>query len=72
LEFNCTNNIAEYKVVLLGLQKLRAMGIRRAVLKSDLQVITCQVDKSSKARDPKIEKYLDTVRRLGPPWKDFQ
>jgi hypothetical protein len=72
LEFNCTNNIAEYEVVLLGLQKLRAMGIRRAVLKSDLQVITCQVDKSSKARDPKIEKYLDTVRRLGPPWKDFQ
>jgi ribonuclease HI len=72
LEFNCTNNIAEYKVVLLGLQKLRAMGIRRAVLKSDLQVITCQVDKSSKARDPKIEKYLDTVRRMGPPSKDFQ
>jgi hypothetical protein len=35
LEFNCTNNIAEYEVGLLGLRKLRAMGIRRAVLKSD-------------------------------------
>jgi ribonuclease HI len=34
LEFNCTNNIAEYKAVLLGLRELRAMGIRRAVLKS--------------------------------------
>jgi ribonuclease HI len=62
LEFKCTNNIAEYKAVLLGLQKLKAMGIRRVVLKSDSQVITGQVDKSSKARDPKLEKYLHTVR----------
>jgi ribonuclease HI len=49
LEFKCTNNIAEYEAILLGLRKLRAMGIRRAVLKSDSQVITGQVDKRSKA-----------------------
>jgi ribonuclease HI len=54
LESYCTNNIAEYKAVLLRLQNLKAMGIRRAVLKSDSQVIIGQVDKSSKARDPKI------------------
>jgi hypothetical protein len=35
LDFNCTNNIAEYKALLLGLRKLKAMGIRRAILKSD-------------------------------------
>jgi hypothetical protein len=35
LEFNCTNNIAEYEGLLLGLRKLKAMGIRRAILKSD-------------------------------------
>jgi hypothetical protein len=61
LEFNSTNNIADYEVVLLRLRKLRTMGIRRAVLKYDSQVITGQVDKSSKARDPKVEKYLDTI-----------
>jgi ribonuclease HI len=61
LEFNCINNIAEYEAVLLGLRKLRVIGIRRAVLKSDSQVITGHVDKSSKARDPKLEKYIDTV-----------
>jgi ribonuclease HI len=48
----------------LGLRKHRAMGIRRAVLKSDSQVITGHVDKSSKARDPKLKKYLDTVQRM--------
>jgi ribonuclease HI len=64
LEFNCTNNIAEYEALLLGLRKLKAMGIRRAVLKSDSQVITSHVDKSSRARDLKLEKYLDTVQRM--------
>jgi hypothetical protein len=49
LDFSCTNNIAEYKALLLGLRKLRAMGIRRAILKTDSQVIAGHVDKSSKA-----------------------
>jgi hypothetical protein len=40
------------------------MGIRRAILKTDSHVISGHVDKSSKARDPKLEKYLDAVRRL--------
>jgi ribonuclease HI len=61
LEFNYTNNIAEYEALLLGLRKLMAMGIRRAMLKTDSQVILGHIDKSSKARDPKLEKYLDTV-----------
>jgi ribonuclease HI len=61
LDFSCTNNIVEYEALLLGLRKLRGMGIRRAILKTDSQVISGHVDKSSKARDPKLEKYLDTV-----------
>jgi hypothetical protein len=71
LDFSCTNNIAEYEALLLGLQKLKAMGIRRAVLKTDSQVISGHVDKSCKARDPKLEKYLDTVRRLEASFKGF-
>jgi hypothetical protein len=61
LDFSCTNNIAEYEALLLGLRKLKAMGIRRAILKTDSQVISGHVDKSNKARDPKLEKYLDAV-----------
>jgi hypothetical protein len=55
----------------LGLQKLKAMGIRRAILKTDSQVISGHVDKSSKARDPKLEKYLDAVRRLEASFEGF-
>jgi ribonuclease HI len=71
LDFSCTNNIAEYEALLLGLWKLKAMGIRRAILKTDSQVISGHVNKSSKARDPKLEKYLDTVRRLDASFEGF-
>jgi ribonuclease HI len=71
LDFSCINNIAEYEALLLELRNLRAMGIRRAILKTDSQVIFGHVDKSSKARDPKLEKYLDTVRRLEASFEGF-
>jgi hypothetical protein len=47
------------------------MGIRRAILKSDSQVISGHVNKSSKARDPKLEKYLDTVQRMEASLEGF-
>jgi ribonuclease HI len=71
LEFNCTNNIVEYEALLLGLRKLKEIGIRRAILKTDSQVILDHVDKNSKARDPKLEKYLDTVRWLEASFEGF-
>jgi ribonuclease HI len=71
LDFSCTNNIAEYEALILGLRKLKAMGIRRAVLKTDSQVITGHIDNSCKARDPKLEKYLDTVQRIEASFEGF-
>jgi hypothetical protein len=47
------------------------MGIRRAILKTDSQVISVHIDKRSKARDPKLKKYLDTVRRLEVSFEGF-
>jgi hypothetical protein len=47
------------------------MGIRRAILKTDSQVIAGHVDKSTRARDSKLEKYLDAVRRLEASFEGF-
>jgi ribonuclease HI len=71
LDFSFINNIVEYEALLLGLRKLRAMGIRRAILKTDSQVISGHIDKSSRARDPKLEKYMDAVRRLEASFEGF-
>jgi ribonuclease HI len=57
LDFSCTNNIAEYKALLLGLRKLRAMGIRRAILKTDSQVISGHVDKVAR-QEIRSLKYI--------------
>jgi ribonuclease HI len=71
LDFSCTNNIAKYEALLLGIRKLKAMRIRREILKTNSQVISGHVDKSSKTRDPKLEKYLDTIRRLEASFEGF-
>jgi hypothetical protein len=63
LDFSYTNNIVEYEALLLGLWKLKAMRIRRGILKTDSQVISGHMDKSSKTRDPTLEKYIDAVQR---------
>jgi hypothetical protein len=51
-DFSCTNYIAEYEALLLGLRKLKAMGIRRAILKTDSQVISGHVDKKQQGKGP--------------------
>jgi hypothetical protein len=47
------------------------MGVRRAVLKSDSQVITGQLDKSSKVKNSGLEKYHDMVRRMESSFEGF-
>lgn len=69
MEFQCTNNIAEYKAIPLSLRKLKSTGAKRKVLKSDSQVIAGCVDKSGKARNSVLEKYFDSVRRIESSFK---
>jgi ribonuclease HI len=62
LEFQCTNNIAEYKVVLLGLRKAKVMGIQRLIIKTYSQIIVEHIEKDYKARDPELARYLQFLR----------
>jgi ribonuclease HI len=64
LEFQCTNYIAEYEAMLLGLRKLKVMGVKHAILKSDSQVILGHVDKSNKVKRSSLDKYLEMVQRM--------
>ena len=64
LEFKATNNIAEYKGLILGLNKAKALGARTLVVKIDSQVIAGQVEKEYMAQELELAKYLATVRAL--------
>jgi ribonuclease HI len=47
----CNNNIAKYEAVLLGLHKLRAMGVQYCTLKTDSKVVVSQIEKECMARE---------------------
>ena len=64
LEFLTTNNVAKYEAMLLGLRKLRALGVRRCIVKSDSQVIIGHVETEFIAKEPELTKYLAAVRRM--------
>jgi ribonuclease HI len=72
LESNrCTNNIAEYEVVILGLRKLRALGVTTCIVRTDSKVVTDQVEKEYSAKDPTLMQYLTAICNLERQFKGF-
>jgi hypothetical protein len=67
----CTNNIVEYEVVLLGLHKLRAIGVERCVLRTNSKVVSSQIEKECITRERTLEKYLALIRRMENYFKGF-
>jgi hypothetical protein len=67
----CTNNVAEYEVVILGLRKLRALGVTTCIIKTDSKVVVGQVEKEYSAKDPALMQYLTAVRSLERQFKGF-
>jgi len=61
LQFPTTNNIAEYKAVLTGLDLAKAAGASLVVIHSDSQVIVGHVNGNYEAKDTK--KYLHLVKK---------
>jgi ribonuclease HI len=72
LEFDrCTNNIAEYEAVILGLHKLRALGVTTCIIRIDSKVIAGQVEKEYSAKELVLMQYLTAIRSLERQFKGF-
>jgi ribonuclease HI len=67
----CTNNIAEYEAVILGLRKLRALGVTTCIVRTDSKVVVGQVEKEYSAKDPALMQYLTAIRNLEKQFKGF-
>jgi ribonuclease HI len=67
----CSNNIAEYEAMLLGLRKSRAMGVQNCIPKTNSKVIASKIEKECMARDATLEKYLAIIRRMENYLKRF-
>lgn len=60
----CTKNIPEYKAVILGLHKLRALGVRTCIVKIDYKIVTGQIEKDYAVKELVLLQYLSIVQSL--------
>jgi ribonuclease HI len=65
----CTNNIAEYEAIILGLRKLRALGVTTCIVKTNSKFVAGQVEKDYSAKEPVLIQYLAAVRSLEKQFK---
>jgi hypothetical protein len=67
----CTNNIAEYEPVILGLRKLRALGVTTCIIRTDSKVVAGQIEKDYSTKEPVLMQYLTAIRSLEKQFKGF-
>nr|ABA96677.1 retrotransposon protein, putative, Ty3-gypsy subclass [Oryza sativa Japonica Group] len=56
LQFDTTNNTAEYEAVLLGLRKAKAVGVRRLLIRTDSKLEASHVDKSFEPKEEGMKR----------------
>ena len=66
LEFHTTNNEAEYKALIAGLDLVKAAGAEYTIIHCDSQVVTSQVNDNYECKNERMRRYLDEVKgRIG-------
>jgi len=58
LDFPTTNNEAEYKALVVGLDLAKAAGATSVVIHCDSQVVTNQVNGDYECKGERMKKYL--------------
>ena len=61
LTFECTNNVAEYEALLLGLHALKELGAQRIRVLGDSELVINQVNESYQTRHPRMRAYRNEV-----------
>ncbi len=58
-----TNNVAEYRALLLTLQRAQALGFDRVSVRMDSELIVKQLNGLYKVKDPKMRQLSNLVQR---------
>jgi len=64
LDFQVTNNIAEYEALLLGLNVAKDRGIKNIKVFGDADMIIQQVNKTFQTKHPRLKTHRDEVWRI--------
>jgi ribonuclease HI len=61
LEFEVTNNVAEYEALVLGLRAAKEMGIKEIAVFGDAELIVQQVKNVYQTKHPRLNNYRNEV-----------
>jgi ribonuclease HI len=61
LEFETTNNVEEYEVLILGLRAAKDMKIEELVVFGDVELIIHQVKNLYQAKNPRLRAYINEI-----------
>ncbi|XP_042505572.1 uncharacterized protein LOC122082159 [Macadamia integrifolia] len=64
LDFECTNNMAEYEACLMGLKAAISIGVKRLEVYGDSSIVICQVQGKWKTKEEKLKPYQGCVESL--------
>ncbi|XP_017972475.1 PREDICTED: uncharacterized protein LOC108661106 [Theobroma cacao] len=71
LNFNCTNNIAEYEALVMGLQAAIEMKADMIDVYGDSALVICQMRGEWETRDSKLVPYKKLVTELSKQFKEI-
>jgi ribonuclease HI len=61
LNFQCTNNIAEYEALMLGLKLLKKVGAKQIMVRGDSELIIKQIKGEYATKHPRLRAYRNVV-----------
>ena len=70
LKFQCSNNIAEYEYLLLGLCLLKKLGAIRINVYGDSELVIRQVNGDYNANHPRLRAYRNAVMDLSKTFEE--
>ena len=70
LEYQTTNNEAEYEALLKGLKLAKSLGAESVIVQGDCQLVINQVNGMCEAKEGRMKKYLNKVRQLVKKFKE--
>ena len=72
MNFKCTNNVAEYEALILGLRALKDLQAQKINIQGDSKLVIEQVQGSYQAKHPRLKSYRNLVLDLMEGFKECQ
>ena len=70
LQYQTTNNEAEYETLLKGLELAKSLEVDSIVIQGDSQLIINQVNGMCEGKEDQMKKYLSRVKQLVKKFKE--